>query len=315
MAAARRRHRDTTAETCARIGGLRIDAVIVARQHREAPANSHVTASNRSRPPSAAGGYSRDVAEIAPAVRELAHAELARLCESDALRRSPTHLRLLRYLVERAIDRDRAALTETAIAIAVFRRDPGVYDPQVDPIVRVSVGRLRARLASVYASATSARAMRIVVPRGRYVPEFEPGPAATRPRGQIAVLHMRNATGSELHASFCRRFGAALVAALARSGTRIVVARGSGSVPATASAGCAGGHGPPSAEAILDPMLTTDANGDLRITVRLLDTVDAHVRWVETAADAPHARARLGERAVARVVSRVAASAPTTKES
>ncbi len=55
--------------------------------------------------------------------------ERARLCERDALRRAPSHLRLLRYLVDKCIAGDEGAQRETAIALEIFRRDPAVYDP------------------------------------------------------------------------------------------------------------------------------------------------------------------------------------------
>ena len=110
--------------------------------------------------------------EPAPLHASLIEAEVLRLCESDALRRAPSHLRLLRYLVEKSIAGDASALRETAIALEVFRRDPAVYDPQNDPIVRVSVGRLRTRLDAHYAHHKSLPKLRIVLPKGRYAPEF-----------------------------------------------------------------------------------------------------------------------------------------------
>ena len=57
-------------------------------------------------------------------------------------------------------------MRENAIAIEVFRRNPATYDPQTDPIVRVTTGRLRARLAAHYATVTEVPAVRIVLPKG-----------------------------------------------------------------------------------------------------------------------------------------------------
>jgi flagellar biosynthesis GTPase FlhF len=78
----------------------------------------------------------------------LVEEEVERLAASDALRRAPGHQRLLHYLVAKRLAGDEAALRETAIALDVFRRDPATYDPQVDPIVRVNIGRLRERLTA-----------------------------------------------------------------------------------------------------------------------------------------------------------------------
>ena len=103
-----------------------------------------------------------------PLIRE----ELARVVDSDALRRAPSHMRLLRYLVEKRIAGDESALRETSIAREVFRRDPATYDPRTDPIVRVTIGRLRARLDSHYADRETPPILRIVLPKGHYAPEF-----------------------------------------------------------------------------------------------------------------------------------------------
>lgn len=79
-------------------------------------------------------------------------------------------MRLLYYLVERCLAGDRAALSEAAIAVAVFRRDPASYDPHVDPIVRVTMRRLRGRLSEYYA--TTPATIRIFLPPRSYAPAF-----------------------------------------------------------------------------------------------------------------------------------------------
>ena len=98
--------------------------------------------------------------------------ELERLLASDFLRRSPSHLRLLRYLVERRLANDDGALREMSIGIEVFHRNPSTYDPKSDPIVRVNVSRLRERLVKHYAMFEAPPQVRIELPKGRYVPEF-----------------------------------------------------------------------------------------------------------------------------------------------
>lgn len=102
----------------------------------------------------------------------LIRSELERLLDSDFLRRSPSHLRLLRYLVERRLANDDGALREMSIGIEVFHRNPATYDPKSDPIVRVNVSRLRERLVKHYAMFDSPPQVRIDLPKGRYVPEF-----------------------------------------------------------------------------------------------------------------------------------------------
>ncbi len=98
--------------------------------------------------------------------------ELDRLLESDVLRRSASHLRLLRHLVERSLANDLGALREMSIGIEVFHRNPSTYDPKSDPIVRVNVSRLRERLVKHYAMFDAPPQLRIELPKGRYAPEF-----------------------------------------------------------------------------------------------------------------------------------------------
>ena len=50
----------------------------------------------------------------------LIKSELDRLLASDFLRRSPSHLRLLRYLVERRLANDDGALREMSIGIVTL---------------------------------------------------------------------------------------------------------------------------------------------------------------------------------------------------
>jgi tetratricopeptide (TPR) repeat protein len=102
----------------------------------------------------------------------LIRSELERLLDSDFLRRSPSHIRLLRYLVEHRLANDDGALREMSIGIEVFQRNPATFDPKDDPIVRVNVSRLRERLLKHYAMFDAPPQLRIDLPKGRYVPEF-----------------------------------------------------------------------------------------------------------------------------------------------
>ncbi len=119
----------------------------------------------------------------------LVREELARLLCSDSLRRSPSHLRLLQYLVENKLQGDHGALREMAIGIEVFQRSPSSFDPKEDPIVRVNIGRLREKIAQHYAQFDQPPRIRIELPKGRYIPEFvalDETRAASLPR--LAVL-------------------------------------------------------------------------------------------------------------------------------
>ena len=209
--------------------------------------------------------------------------ELARLVDSDALRRAPTHVRLLRYLVARRVAGDAGALRETSIALEVFRRDPASFDPQTDPIVRVTTGRLRDRLEAHYARFDKPPKLRIVLPKGRYAPEFLALPGATGPSPGIAVLTTREHTGDEKLVACARAFADRLSDVLARAGVPRVIARGSieAAESTTREPALIGKQlGVPW---LLEATLSRENAEEIRWSVRLLDAVDASVRWVETA--------------------------------
>jgi serine/threonine-protein kinase len=86
--------------------------------------------------------------------------------------------------VEQALEDRSETLKESVIATQVFDRAPG-YDPQIDSVVRVEVGRLRARLAEYYEKAGADDTVRIEIPRGAYRPLFvfrESVPEAVAPQ-------------------------------------------------------------------------------------------------------------------------------------
>lgn len=102
----------------------------------------------------------------------LVEAELRELCADARLARAPQLVRLLRHVVTRHLAGDAPALREAAIALEVFGRDAQTYDTQADAIVRVAARRLRGHLARHYAQPRDGRRVRIVLPTGRYVPEY-----------------------------------------------------------------------------------------------------------------------------------------------
>src|ERR1700729_1987274 len=84
-----------------------------------------------------------------------------------------------KYLLERSDE-----ITEQRIGEHVFRRPPG-YNPGEDNIVRNYARLLRQRLDEYFGGEGAKETIRIVVPRGGYVPLFsEEGKAAGRQRSQ-----------------------------------------------------------------------------------------------------------------------------------
>lgn len=96
--------------------------------------------------------------------------QLERLLSDPAFAGANRRSRLLRYLVEAELAHRGESLKESVIATDVFDRAAD-YDPQVDSVVRVEIGRLRARLAEYY-SAAAPDEPRIEIPKGTYRPVF-----------------------------------------------------------------------------------------------------------------------------------------------
>ncbi|MBV1775600.1 hypothetical protein KSF73_07705 [Burkholderiaceae bacterium DAT-1] len=96
--------------------------------------------------------------------------ELERMLASDLFTRSKRLSRLLRYLVEHVISGSSHTLKEYSIGLDVFDKHPSSYDPCVDPIVRVQVGRLREKLQQYYSQHAALHSIRFEIPLGNYVP-------------------------------------------------------------------------------------------------------------------------------------------------
>lgn len=111
-----------------------------------------------------------------------------------------------------------AAIKAYSIAVDVFGR-PASFDPQSDPIVRVQARRLRAALDSYYADTTPTK-VRIYLPTGGYIPEFE-GVAAEPPRQAAHTSAQREARGRAPMAAWLSEAG--VIVALVVVGLGIAV--------------------------------------------------------------------------------------------
>ncbi len=102
---------------------------------------------------------------------------LGQCLEFEQIRRSGHLVRFLTFVVERTLDGDQDAISEASIAVEALGRDED-FDPRIDPVVRVVAGRLRRALEMYALTEGVGDAVRIVLPKGSYVPRFEG--AATR---------------------------------------------------------------------------------------------------------------------------------------
>ncbi|UYQ73277.1 hypothetical protein OF122_05810 [Pelagibacterium flavum] len=87
--------------------------------------------------------------------------------------RSPRLSAFLTYIVDAALAGQSDSVKAYSIAVDVFGRDEN-FDPQSDPIVRVQARRLRGLIEEFDSSGLGTAPTRIVLPVGRYVPQFVP---------------------------------------------------------------------------------------------------------------------------------------------
>jgi adenylate cyclase len=99
-------------------------------------------------------------------------AELDRILASKGFAGAGRISKLLRFAVDKTLAGETDQLKEYSVGIEVFDRD-GKYDPRLDSIVRVEAGRLRSRLDDYYHGEGAASAIRIRLPKGGYVAQFD----------------------------------------------------------------------------------------------------------------------------------------------
>src|SRR3984893_2201170 len=108
------------------------------------------------------------------------NAQIEKLANSSVLHGSESLCKLLRYIAKHALDHPGASLKEYQIATEVFGRQDN-FDPQVDSMVRVQAGRLRAKLAEYYnGDAAADDPVFVDLPKGTYVLAFHPRTPGTK---------------------------------------------------------------------------------------------------------------------------------------
>lgn len=103
--------------------------------------------------------------------RQLILDELNTILANSHFRGSKRYPALLNYVVNAALDGRSADLKERTLGVEVFGRDPD-YDTNADPVVRVSAGEVRKRIAQFYHENGHSSRVQIELPLGSYVPEF-----------------------------------------------------------------------------------------------------------------------------------------------
>ena len=98
-------------------------------------------------------------------------AQLQRVLASPSFSNSKRYPLLLRYVVEESLNGRADNLKERTLGIEVFKRDSH-YDTNIDPVVRVTAGEVRKRLALYYYEPGHENEIHIELPAGSYVPEY-----------------------------------------------------------------------------------------------------------------------------------------------
>lgn len=97
------------------------------------------------------------------------HVEL--LLESPHFRNSKRYPRFLSKIVECSLSGHLDELKERTLGYSVFDRSPD-YDTGADPIVRITAGEVRKRLAQYYQEPGHEHLVHVSLPVGTYIPEF-----------------------------------------------------------------------------------------------------------------------------------------------
>lgn len=122
---------------------------------------------------------------------ERAHRELVvRIVKSKTFARSERLSTLLSYVCDMTLKGRADELNEQKIGSAVFGRAID-YDSSIDGIVRTQASRLRQRLGLYFEEEGAEEPVRILIPKGGYIPLFEARPA----REELASERLHPAAG------------------------------------------------------------------------------------------------------------------------
>jgi len=129
----------------------------------------------------------------------LIRSQLERVAASPAFANAGRMALLLRYLVDADLNGAARRLNQKNIAIDVFQRDEH-FDPAVDSIVRVEMGRLRNKLREFYSTTGVRDPVVFALPKGTYRPTVEFGPEvrsslpSATPRQELRFCATRDGT-------------------------------------------------------------------------------------------------------------------------
>ena len=125
---------------------------------------------------------------------DLIRKQLAVILNAEMFRSSGVLVRFLEFVVEETLQGRAHEIKEYTIGVAVLRR-PASFNPQIDAIVRINAGRLRRLLKHYYEGPGQSDEVRIDIPRGAYIPVFEPVQNIEEPMEPVQSQPIRSPHG------------------------------------------------------------------------------------------------------------------------
>lgn len=104
--------------------------------------------------------------------REAVRDQLDRMLASPYFSHSKRFPNFLRFVVDHTLNGTVDNIKERTLGIEIFGRDAD-YDTASDPIVRVTAAEIRKRTAQYYQDPEHRKELRITLPSGSYVPQFQ----------------------------------------------------------------------------------------------------------------------------------------------
>ncbi len=100
--------------------------------------------------------------------------ELERVLNHPPICRSLNLVRFLSFVCNKYFEGEGEEIRERTVAVEALGRKESTFDSQTDPIVRVTARDLRKKLSEYYEHEGRDHRLQIVLPRGRYIPQFVP---------------------------------------------------------------------------------------------------------------------------------------------
>lgn len=119
--------------------------------------------------------------ELRDAVRD----QLDRMLASPYFSHSKRFPNFLRFVTDHTLSGTVDNIKERTLGIEIFGRDAD-YDTAADPIVRVTAAEIRKRTAQYYQDPEHKEELRIILPSGSYVPQFQLPDTGVEQSAQVA---------------------------------------------------------------------------------------------------------------------------------